>query len=121
MHMFYVCDSLTTAFILQRSNIHLPVGDVRHDVVFTLIERKGDFITWGVPIFVFFIQNGANFAQTLLWVPKTPPYRKNFKQIFLTSYLDPLNKGFFAHFTLFLGVRKYFFFIQNGANFAQPL
>jgi hypothetical protein len=37
------------------------------------IQRKGDFITLGVPIFVFFIQNGANFAQPLLWVPKTPP------------------------------------------------
>ncbi len=29
---------LTTTFILQRSNIHLPVGDARHDVVFTMIE-----------------------------------------------------------------------------------
>ncbi len=84
-------------------------------------ERKGDFITWGVPIFFFFIQNGANFAQSLLWVPKTRPQRKNLKKIFLTSYLVPLKKWFFAPFTLFLGVRKYFFVIQNVANFAQPL
>jgi hypothetical protein len=86
-----------------------------------LTQRKGDFITWGVPIFFFFIQNGANFAQPLLWVPKTSPQRKNFKKMFLTSYLVPLKKCFFARFTLFLGVRKYFFFIQNVANFAQPL
>jgi hypothetical protein len=43
----------------------------------SVCQRKGDFITWGVPIFFFFIQNGANFAQPLLWVPKTRPQRKN--------------------------------------------
>jgi hypothetical protein len=38
-----------------------------------ILEREGDFITWGVPIFFYFIQNGANFAQPLLWVPRAPP------------------------------------------------
>jgi hypothetical protein len=33
---------------------------------------KGDFITWGVPLFFYLIQNGANFAQHLLWVPRIP-------------------------------------------------
>jgi hypothetical protein len=53
------------------------------------VQRKGDLITWGVPIFLCFIQNGANFAQPLLWVPKIPHKEKKNK-IFLTSYLDPL-------------------------------
>ncbi len=34
---------------------------------------KGGLYYMGVPIFIIFIQNGANFAQPFLWVPKTPP------------------------------------------------
>jgi hypothetical protein len=45
---------------------------------------------------------------------KEPPNEeKNNKKIFLTSYLDPLKMGLFARFMLFLGIHKYFFFIQN--------
>ncbi len=52
-----------------------------------------------------------------------PPYLKKNK---IKYTFDPLfgpfkNVIFFARFTLFQGVRKYFFFIQNGVNFAQPL
>jgi hypothetical protein len=41
---------------------------------------------------------------------KIPPFLKKFKKMYLTPYLDPLKMWHFACFTLFQGVRKYFFF-----------
>ncbi len=66
-------------------------------------QRKGDFITWGVPIFFFFIQNGANFAQPLLWVPRTRPQRKNFKKNIFDLLFGPFKKVIFCSFYAFPG------------------
>jgi hypothetical protein len=54
--------------------------------------------------------------------PKNPPMLKKFKKNIFDPYLDPLKmRLFLLVLRIFHGVRKYFFFIQNGANFAQPL
>jgi hypothetical protein len=52
----------------------------------------------------FFHPKWSKLCTAPLVGPKNPPIKKKFKKIFLTSYLDPLKKGFFARFTLFLGV-----------------
>jgi hypothetical protein len=54
--------------------------------------------------------------------PKNPPILKKFKK----NIFDPLfghfkNVTFLLVLHIFQGVCKYFFLIQNGANFAQPL
>ncbi len=75
----------------------------------------------GVRKYFFFIQSGANFAQPLLWILRTPSFKKKMpKNIFDLLFGPFKNVTFFAHFTLLQGVRKDFIFIQNGANFAKP-
>jgi hypothetical protein len=36
-------------------------------------RKEGGLYYMGGTYIFFFIQNGANFAQPLLWIPKTPP------------------------------------------------
>ena len=69
----------------------------------------------------FFHPKWSKLCTAPLMGPKNPPIKKKFKKNIFEVLFGPFKKGFFARFTLFLGVRKYFFFIQNGANFAQPL
>jgi hypothetical protein len=61
----------------------------------------------------FFHPKWSKLFTASLMGPKNPPIKKNVKKIFLKSCLDPLKKGFFARFTLFLGVPKYFFFLSK--------
>jgi hypothetical protein len=101
-----------------KKNILTPYLDPLKMLLFLLVLR---FSRRFVNTF-FFNQNGANFAEPLLWILRTPPILKKFNKIFLTPYLDPLKMRLFLLVLHILqGVRKYFFFIQNGANFAQPL
>jgi hypothetical protein len=68
-----------TAFSLANLRIcNLRTGTPQKfsDLVFadkSLQTLEGGLYYMGVPIFFFFIQNEANFAQPLLWVPRTPP------------------------------------------------
>jgi hypothetical protein len=83
------------------------------------VAKEGGLYYMGGTYIFFLHPKWSKLCTVPLMGPKNPPTKK--KKIFLTSYLVPLKKWFFARFTLFLGVRKYFFFIQNVANFAQPL
>ncbi len=73
--------------------------------------KEGGLYYMGGTYICFFHPKWSKLCTAPVMGPKNPPpIKKKFKKIFLTSYLDPLKKGFFALFTLFLGVCKYFFF-----------
>jgi hypothetical protein len=54
--------------------------------------------------------------------PKNPLFKKNKNKNIFDHLFEPFkNETFLLVLRIFQGVRKYFFFIQNGANFAHPL
>ena len=88
--------------------------------------KKGFFARFtlflGVRKYFFFHPKCSKLCAAPLMDPKNPPILKKFKKNIFDPLFGPFKTvNFFARFMLFQGVRKYFFFIQNGANFAQPL
>ncbi len=53
---------------------------------------KGDFITWGVPIFFFFLKMEQTLHSPSYGSQKPPRKEKKKKKKILTSYLDHLKK-----------------------------
>ncbi len=72
--------------------------------------------TGGTYTVVFFtIQNRANSAQPLLWVPRSPLLKKNSKKYYLTPFSDLLNCDFLLILRFFQRVPTLLFFIIRGA------
>ncbi len=86
-------------------NLHIDTPGCQ--VTYYMITAKEGGLYYMGGTYIFFLHpKWSKLCTAPLMGPKNPPIKK---------------KVFFARFTLFLGVRKYFFFVQNEANFAQPL
>ncbi len=74
----------------------------------TLFQWKGDFITWGY-LYFFTSKMEQTLHSSSYGSQESPHKEKNYKKIFLTSYLDPLKCDFLLVLHFSWGYLKTFF------------